>query len=224
MLELCSHSCQPPGHSSISRGHLLFLGCTGGWQGPAADPLYSQPHPLPPAQPRPPAGLHPRILHVAMQTRGCQALRRQWLPCVPAQGVGPWYGPELRPAGTWGAACPLRGHEWVGAVWPAVLNIGPPVASLLGRPESHGSVCWPTASREGLRVPTSDRASAAVKTSVVRSDSSSTVDNAETVQPRERRTLSEPRTDTPGDRVSTVSCFRHLVLGAALHGGPSLRS
>lgn len=49
--------------------------------------------------------LLPHILHMAMQTRGCQALRRQWLPCAPAQGVGPWYGLQLRELGGRGGHC-----------------------------------------------------------------------------------------------------------------------
>lgn len=97
------------------------------------------PHsPGPPPQ-GPVLSLHPCILHVAMQTRGCQALHRQWLPCVSAQGVGPWYGLEPRSLGAGGTANPLKGQGWVlfglqfgtlGPLWP----------SLLGRPEPYRSV------------------------------------------------------------------------------------
>lgn len=87
------------------------------------------PHsPGPPLQGHVPS-LHPCILHVAMQTRGCQALLRQWLPCAPAQGVGPWYGLELQPVGAGEAACPLKGQRWV----LAVSDTGPPVALPAGK-------------------------------------------------------------------------------------------
>lgn len=102
MSQSCSYSGQPLAAPSIPSGPPAFPGPHWGKAGPGCRPP-ALTRRLPPPQPGPPLqglvpSLLPRILHVAMQTRGCQALRRQGLPCA-RPGRGPLVWPTAPVAG-----------------------------------------------------------------------------------------------------------------------------
>ena len=114
---------------------------------PTLGSRHPPPRTPPQGQPRP----LPRILHVAMQTRGCQALGTM-LPCE-AAGRGPWYGP--RPRGCQlGAGPALKGA--VGAAGPVVPDTAPstpsPPTAVLQAGKSQATWIWPS---WGRRVPQS---------------------------------------------------------------------